>query len=352
MICVECGSDVEHLIGGSCAACFVRATPLLSVPDVVRIELCAHCGARKSGAHWHDPGDAPEEWVRDETVRDSVGVHERVDNPVLETDERQLDERTFHYAIELHGTGDGVPLSESAEAQLRRTKSVCDRCSRLAGGYYAAIIQLRATERDVRPDESERAHRIVATELERQLEGGNRFAFLSKDGSMHGGHDYYIGDIDAARNVSRLLKDRLGASMHESAKLVGRREGEDVYRITFLVRIHAFSPGDLAVGKADHRLFSVVAVHQGGKVAVLDLETHRRDRVHEERLKRLGGPELLQDAVRVSRDASGVQVLDPQSYKTETVLVPVEYDDEGETVPVLRHEERLYWAPRPGGWMS
>lgn len=345
MLCVECGSEVERLIGGSCPACFVSVTPLLTVPDVVQVELCAHCGARKVGAHWHDPGEAPEDWVRDAAVRASVGVHDRVEDAVLRTDERQLDERTFAYDVHLRGTVDGVPLDESAKLQLRRTKAVCDRCSRMAGGYYAAIIQLRATGRDVREDELERAHRIVATDLERQLDAGNRFAFLSKDGPIHGGHDYYIGDIDGARNVARLLKDRLGASLHETAKLVGRREGEDVHRVTFLVRVHELSPGDIV--EYEQRPYAVMAVHTAGKVAVLDLESHRRDRVNADRLKRLGGPELLTDAVRVSSDESGVQVLDPVSFRTETVLVPPG-EPVGETVPVLRYEERLLWAPRTG----
>ncbi len=344
MLCVECGNEVEHLIGGSCPPCFVRTTPLMSMPEVVKVELCAHCGARKIGSHWHDAGEAPEDWVRDEAARGAVLVHQRVDNPLIMSDCKQLDERTFQYEIEMRGTVEGVPLTENGSIQLRRIKSVCERCSRMSGGYYAAIIQFRATDRDVREDEQETAHKIVAKDLERQLDGGNRFAFLSKDGPMHGGHDYYIGDIDAARNVSRILKDRLGATVHESAKLVGRREGEDLYRVTFLVRIHLLSVGDIV--EHDHRPYAIVAVNKGGKPSVLSLVDHRRDRIHEDKLKRLGGPELLEEAVKVSVDDSGVQVLDPVSFRTETVLVPPS-EVIGESVQVLRYDERLYWAPNP-----
>ncbi len=344
MLCVECGTEVERLIGGSCPECFVRITPLMTLPLVVKIELCAHCGSRKQGAHWYDPGESPEDWVREETVRGSALVHERVDNPVVYTEGRQLDERTFQYEVEMRGSVEGVPLSEKGTVRLRRVKSVCERCSRMAGGFFAATIQFRATDRDVRPDELERAHKIVAKDLERQLDSGNRAAFLSKDNPMHGGHDYFIGDIDAARNVSRILKDRFGATVNEAAKLVGRKEGEDVYRVTFLVRIHLYSAGDIA--EYDHKPYAIMAVNKGGKLSVMDLEDHRRDRLHEDRIKRLGGPELLLQAVKVSVDDSGVQVLDPASFRTETVLVPPG-EDIGETIPVLRYEDRLYWAPDP-----
>ncbi|MGB1585928.1 MAG: 60S ribosomal export protein NMD3 [Thermoplasmatota archaeon] len=343
MICVDCGADSDGLIGGSCAACFAKRTQLLAVPDVVQLELCANCQARHVGAHWHDVApETPEEWLRHEAVHEACGVHHEVEDVHLDLGERQLDDRTFAYEIQMTGNVQDVPVSADAACQLRRIRGVCDRCSRIAGGYYAAIIQLRATERDVTPPELERAHQLISAELNRALDAGNRFAFVAKGGPMHGGWDYYVGDIDAARNVSRIFKERLSAAVTETAKLVGRREGEDVYRVTFLVRIRKFAPGDIAI--KDHRPYAVVQVHPKS-MQVLDLETHQRTRMHEDDAKRLGGLELFEDAVLVSQDATGVQVMDPKSYQTVTLLCPEPIGPEG-IVPVIRFEERLYWAPR------
>ena len=345
MICVDCGAEAPRLIGGSCAACFAERTPLLTVPEMVALELCASCGARHVGAHWHDVDpDAPEDWVRDLAVREAVGVHHEIQNPLLDVEEKQLDERTFSVTITLTGWVEKVEVEAEASALLRRTKGVCDRCSRIAGGYYAAIIQLRATDRDVTKQELERAHALVRQDLNRQLDGGNRFAFLAKGGPMHGGWDYYIGDIDAGRNVARILKDRLGALVTETAKLVGRREGEDVYRVTFLVRIRRFSQGDFAVhGRG---VIAITAVHPKSIQAV-DLETHQKMRFHEDDLSRIGGPEVVEDAVLVSVGPEGAQVLDPQSFQTVTVLLPPRWRPEGDVVPVLRHDGRLRCAAVP-----
>jgi len=341
MICVDCGADVEHLIGGSCPSCFTSKTPLLDVPEVIDLELCSHCGAKRVGSHWHDvPPDAPEEWVREEVVLQSLGVHAEVQNPMLSSVETPQDERHFVHEVTLRGRVEEAPVEAGGKTLLRRARGICDRCSRIAGGYYAAIIQLRATDRDVTAKELERAHRLVAEDLSRQLDGGNRFSFISKEGAMHGGWDYYIGDIDAARNVCRTLKGRLAATIHESAKLVGRREGEDVYRVTFLVRIRLFAPGDYA--RQGDRLFAVTAVHPKS-LQVLDLETHQRTRAHESDLQRLGGAELVEEATLVTRDASGAQVVDPQTYRTVDVLVPDDWS--ADMVPVIRFEERLFWVP-------
>lgn len=348
MLCVDCGAEVPRTIHGSCPACFTEQTPLLDVPDVLDVELCAHCDARHVGAHWVDPQEGmPLAWIREEAVRDQVGVHRRVQDAFLQFDETPQDDKHFQVLIQLEGRVEGADVSVETAVLVRQKKGVCDRCSRMFGDYFAAIIQLRATDREVRSEELERAHGIVAEELERQRLAGNRFSFISKDGPQHGGWDYFVGDIEAARQVCRILKQRLGATVHETAKLIGRREGEDVHRVTFLVRIRLFAHGDFAVHR-DGRLLQVQGVSHG-RVSALDLVHHHKTRVLESDLKRLGGPEQVQEAVLVSVGDTDLQVLDPSTFKTQDVLCPDDYRPEGGTVPVLRYEERLYIPPSPPG---
>ncbi len=343
MICVECGEDAEGLVGGSCATCFAKKHELLSVPLALDTELCAHCDARRVGAHWMDPEEgAPIEWIREDAVRAAIGVLPAVEQPEIQILETPQDTKHFHQRIILHGRVQGVAVASEKECVLRMKRGVCDRCSRMHGGFYAAILQLRATERDVSKTELKTAHRIVAETLARLLRSGNRFAFLAKEGEMHGGWDYYLGDIDAGRQIARELKTRLGASVHEAAKLVGRREGEDVYRVTFLVRIDLFARGDYAA--TDKLVLRIQSVNRGHAVA-LDMERHKRTRVPEADLKRLGGDDIHEEAIVVSQGSDGLQLLDPESYQTVTVLVPEGYEVPGETVTVIRHEGRLFLVP-------
>ncbi len=346
MICVECGAEAERLIDGCCAACFAKTTQLMLVPEVIDVELCAHCNARHVGAHWVQPeASIPLEWLREDAARGAVHVHARVEDPAVDLSERAESERHFRYTISMQGHVEEVPVGADASLLVRVTRGVCERCSRMAGGYYAAIIQLRATERDVTDHELKRAHRYIAEELDRQQENGNRMSFLSKSGAIHGGYDYYVGDIDAARAACRLLQQRLGASVQETAKLVGRREGEDVYRVTFLVRIRLFAPGDFAL--SDKMPVQVHSIARGNASCV-DLLHHRKMKVQEKTLRRLGGFEIVQEAVFVSQDAAGIQVLDPVTLRTQDLLRPEGWSASGDTVPVLRIDDRLYVVPNTG----
>lgn len=339
-LCVECGASVPALIAGSCPSCFIAKTPLLDAPKVLDVEVCAHCDARHVGAHWVDPDEGVGlDWIREEATRAAVKAHGRVAGPVLTITERQHDERNFTHHLRLDGDVEGVPVGFDQDVTVRMKRGVCDRCSRMFGGYYAAIIQLRATDRDVREHELRRAHKIVGDELDRQRATGNRDSFLTKSGAVPGGFDYYLGDIEGTRAVARVLADKLGAVVEEHAKLSGRQEGEDVYRVTFRVRVRLFAPGDFALYNDDVVQFQTAT---RGRALIVSLADRRSNKVEEEKLKRLGGPEILREAVLVSQDPAHLQILDPVSFKTVDVPRPAGLEATGETVWVLRHEERLY----------
>ncbi len=294
--------------------------------------------------------DVPIAWLQEEAVREAVAVHEAVEGAWVEVEGHPQDERHVRFTVAMRGAIDDVEVEETGSLLLRQKRGVCDRCSRIAGGYYAAIIQVRATDRPVTSIELDKSHKILASELDRQRVGGNRFSFLAKSGPEHGGYDYYIGDIDAARGACRILSKRLGASVTESPKLVGRKEGVDVYRITFLVRIAWLAPGDYVEHEGDP--FMVLSVDRG-RVSCINVATHGRGKIVDKGLKRLGGEEILEEAVVVSHvggPGADAQVLDPRSGLTRDVRVPPAVGGLVETVRLLRtSDDDLFVAPVLGG---
>lgn len=341
MICVECGRDAPRLIRGSCPECFTSKTRLVTAPEVLDVELCSHCDARHVGAHWLDPAeDEPLEDIRAAAVRAATTIHPAVRSPLLDIAETAQDEKHYRTTIHLQGEVEDTPVDVAATMTVRLRRSVCDRCSRMFGGYYAAIIQLRAVGRDVTIPELEKAHRIVGSELDRLRASGSRDAFLTKSGAVPGGFDYYMGDIEGTRAVARTLLGKLGANLQETAKLAGRKEGNDIYRVTFLVRIREFAPDDFALLRGEEPV--QVSSYERGKAIVYRLQDHQRDRVDESDLKRIGGSEALVRAVVVSRSPTSIQLLDPVTYATRDVAIPEGWVEEGETVWALRHEDTLY----------
>jgi len=50
------------------------------------------------------------------------------------------------------------------------------------------------------------------------------------------GWDVFFTNTLAARSIARVAKQKFGASLKESATLFGRKNGQDVYRVTFCLR--------------------------------------------------------------------------------------------------------------------
>jgi NMD protein affecting ribosome stability and mRNA decay len=61
-------------------------------------------------------------------------------------------------------------------------------------------------------------------------------AALSWQEELPEGWDYYFVETLAARSIARLARQRFGAQVIESASLFGRKNGQDVYRVTFCLR--------------------------------------------------------------------------------------------------------------------
>jgi nonsense-mediated mRNA decay protein 3 len=72
---------------------------------------------------------------------------------------------------------------------------------------------------------------------------------------MHGGLDFYLGSSSLGKLVSRALSQAFGGTIKESHKLVGRKEGKDVYRTTYSVRLSDFRIGDFV--RVDKQVFQV-----------------------------------------------------------------------------------------------
>ena len=122
----------------------------------------------------------------------------------------------------------------------------------------------------------------------------------------------------------------------ESYKLVGRKEGKDVYRTTYAVRMSPFRVRDFI--RLDGQLFQVMKISPDG-VMLRALESGQDIWFHYpdlERAKIIGGKELIKDMVVVSRSEGEIQVLDPDNLKTVDVLLPAGYDASAESVKVMK----------------
>lgn len=233
--CVVCGATGRPLEDGVCAECAAARLTLLSVPERALVVICPHCGARKAGAKWERAGASP--LLTAEDLAPFLEVHPEVGVRRIHWEETSATATVR----ELTGTADVVFRGVTREARVRlsvRTEhQTCTDCSRKSGRFYTAVLQLRGG--------LERAHE-KSPALHARLDGtwSQLLAECRPDWrkamswreELPEGYDVFFTQTLAARSVARVAKQKFRATIKESATLFGRKNGQDVYRVTFCLR--------------------------------------------------------------------------------------------------------------------
>ena len=348
LFCVRCGATTpeEMLRQGMCADCFLEKKVFSTSPQVVDFEICSHCGWRKKGEQWVDDAEGVTEGNVRLAVASAVSVSKELDSPRVSVEMRQEDQhgKIFACRITVTGTAEGLPVKEEHDTRARIKGATCLRCSRYHGNYYEGILQLRAEGRDLSKEEMRKAREIGSRIIERIVREGDKFAFVLKDEPMHGGLDIYVGTINTGRAMSKAFADEFGATIKETAKMVGAKDGNTLYRITFLVRIPEYQAGDLVLWKDTPYLVKSVNPKKTMLVNMGNGHTTTVERDDLEHAKVLRRAEA-QEAIVVSEAGRDLQILDPATYKTLTVLAPEGYVPGSPTVSILKWDEDVYVLP-------
>ncbi len=233
--CVVCGSTGRPLSDGVCAECAADRTTLLTAPERAVVVICPHCGARKTGASWKRAGASP--LLTAEDLAPLVSVHPEAALREIRWEETSstgtVRELAGHARVRFRGIEREVPIALS----VRTEGQSCPDCSRKSGRFYTAVVQLRGgTER---AGEKPRALRArlegVWAEILAESRPDWRKA-VSWQEDLPEGWDVFFTNTLAARSITRIAKQKFGASVKESASLFGRKNGQEIYRVTFCLR--------------------------------------------------------------------------------------------------------------------
>lgn len=324
MFCVECGKNVDETIDGLCSRCYVATHEVFDIPDIMDVTMCSLCHACRIDGGWQR--EAPNRLLQD----------------FLEARAREapVDGASVHRdggTVTCQGTFRGEPVTETTEIDIRMHKDMCPQCSRLQGGYFEAILQVRKNGGHISVEELNEADDIVARQVIE--ERGN---YVSKRIEHPTGVDYYIGDRGSASLAAKTVKQAFNATMDVSSSLVGRKDGQDVYRDTYIVRIPAYRRGSYV--EFDDTVYKVTDL--GKRVRLLNLHNGKRRSVYKEDMENATVIDVApQGAVVLSESGGEIQVLNPETYETVVLAVPEDIHI-GETVNVVIWKGTLYLANR------
>jgi nonsense-mediated mRNA decay protein 3 len=338
--CPKCGTECDKLFDSVCRDCFFETFKLIELPLVLHVRICSSCGAYFYRSRWENIGNLEEVVLK--AVENALFIHNEAGDVEIYLEPKEITPYIYRVRAEVNAVVRGETVNGEAETEVRVQRIACDMCSRESGGYFEAIIQIRAAGRFPTEEEKRRCSAIAREAMESMKKKGDRLAFISDYQEQKEGIDLYMGSMNASRQVCRMIISELGGSFAESPTLVGMKDGKNLYRITFAMRLPEFRPGDIIRFRG--RIIQIRS--SGKKVNGISLEDGSRFLSTPEELKGAEKIANIADAVLtvlVSIEENAILVLDPETYETVAIKKPMFFNAEaGSEIPVLKTEYGIF----------
>jgi nonsense-mediated mRNA decay protein 3 len=204
---------------------------------------CPTCGSRRTGSIWQESPPSREDLARELAIQAVRLIPESRDAEFQVASRERSPNRT-EATVRVRASLFGVPVEEEARVEMVWRGETCDRCSRISGGYFEGVVQVRAAGRPLSPREQEVAARIACDVEERLQEGGFRLSFISRM-TEEEGLDIVVGQSAMGEEIAREITGALGGRYTAHPKLCGEKDGKRLYRITYSVRLPRLQKGDV-----------------------------------------------------------------------------------------------------------
>ncbi|MCK4550936.1 MAG: hypothetical protein KAT91_03205 [Candidatus Aenigmarchaeota archaeon] len=219
--CPKCGVEAEELINGLCRDCAEKIKPTIDAPAKITVLVC-ECGraAEKN------------KWIKYENITQLINsiVIENIKMP-----KKTKINVDFELPKEFGATT--IPVSAALKDMPQHTKTIefvlknttCPACSRIHGGYYEAVIQIRAKE----------SLKDIYEFLKKEIDSGSKkdkLSFIVKEGIIKNGKDLYVGSFKSAKKAAKKAETIYKLSRKTSYADFGMKDGKKLTRATILLK--------------------------------------------------------------------------------------------------------------------
>lgn len=340
--CSVCGKSTEVLHEGLCTQCFIKEHEFSSIPSILETLICKSCYRQYSKGGWHRQSTEFEDALKDAAIKEiqnslKIKLENAKSNIHVETIKEMKKSRfDVNCKVTTEGTWKGTNIKEVKDCTVKVLLQLCSDCSRVTGGFYEAILQIRSAGKMVEND-IETISNDVASLIEEY--SNEKRAFISKIDRTRGGVDFYFGSTKIARKIANTLKKREGGTLDESPKLVGKtKSGKNEYRITIILRFPKFKTNDII--EVDNRIIQVTRL-RGNKITGFDLENRSKTSFPLAKIKNakmIGGKEDLKTGIVSEITPDNTQIIDMETYKPFYISLKKSELKVGEEVEFVRHK--------------
>jgi len=353
-ICPRCGEPVTvdretRLRRGDpalCDRCYLDSFELIDAPDRIELTYCTQCGAVKRGKRWVDVDADDRIDLAVDAVQESLGVHVDAEHVTWRVVPEQVDETTVDVECRVSGAVRETPIEASTVVPVKLSGGTCQRCGRMAGGYHGGIVQVRAADRDPTDDECDRAREIAWEVATDAADDGDREAFVTDIAPVDGGLDMKLSTPQLGRQIASRIQEALGGALSESETLVTEDgDGNEVYRVTFALRLPAYRPGDLIDPEDGNGPVQVLSVHDRltGRRLTTGAEYTSDPTLDAQRLGHVS--DAIETTLVTVEDDNAVQILDPETYEPRTIARPSDVTFDDDTVWAVATTAGLFVLP-------
>jgi len=338
---VECGKEGPIFRDGVCISCYLKTHGFSKGPDTIDVITCAHCGSYKYKSTW--TSDLFGDIIR-KIIKNAFDISNELKKIDINTEFKEQKEGMVGKAV-ISGFVEDVEITEKHELLVRLKKTVCDVCSKRFGGYHEAIIQIRADKRKLTKDELNAIRSMVEGFVEHFQTKGNRNLFITDIGEERGGIDFYLSDKNFGLAIAKKIQGQYGGTIKQSSKNIGMKDSRQVYRMTYLLRLPAFSRKDILLFKNQFFYISSISVN---KVHVFNLKNWDElvfDLKDLEHGKIVGNEKNIRDIILISQTKNEIQIMTPDKYNVITLKKPKNIDFEEDKIKIVNVEDKFFIFP-------
>ena len=339
--CIVCGGKPPLYIDRLCESCLRVRHTISKIEERIQYTRCSRSGTIQTDQGWIELNDQE---LNELLVQKNLELNEIADDVVIDINAQKMDDRNTRLFIHVEGKIMDLPFEDDLETILRCSNGVSPAASRQAGNYFEATVQLRSIGRKLEDSELISLRQSLTDMLENLPK--DPMHFITKEGPVQGGYDVVFGSKGLARSWARELTKKWGGQTKESNKIVGRKDGNDVTRLTIVYRKPAFDVGDVLSWRNEYyRVFSwlpngatLIKTSQNHKIGTSwrDLETVQVMSKKDEQIT----------VKPLNVDSQVIEFLDERDWKTKMVQLPWDWDDSREHVELAYIIDEWISLPR------
>ncbi len=344
MFCPECGSTDKKMVGDICIDCFLKDFQMIELPKRIEVQICSHCNSKLEEGKWSEEF-LPEEEIIYRALERNIKVADEVSNEKITLGIDQIKGTIAECSVEAIGEVEATQIEETQNTEVKIQKTVCPSCSKIQSGYYESVVQFRADNREIKPEEYAKADEVVNRTLIKQSKK-DKLAYCPQRAKLKEGYDYYIGSFKSGNKVAEALKEEFGGVIKESPRLISedKSTGKGLYRVWISIRIPEFEKGDII--KYEDNLIQVKGIDKN-RVVGIDIKTAKQ---HHIPLKNMDDIDVvkkeneIETTTVISKSPQIMQILDPIDYSAVDLDMKDEYGkyNVGDEVKLIRIENYIY----------